>query len=115
MAFEKEIHLDDCKYIYTLSSGIKKFTLKDTTFRETKTGNYELTRNLDFTPNSADGFLLKITVNKNLTGFKMVITDKSGMRKINIFNKEVNKPLADKFYFQMDSLIDRDVFTKKEI
>ncbi|OFI45804.1 cysteine desulfurase [Floricoccus penangensis] len=115
MAFEKEIHLEDSKYKYTLSPGIKKYTLKDTTFKETKTGNYELTRNLEFIPNSNDGFLLKITVNKTLDGFKMIVTDKSGLRRVNIFDSEENTPLAEKFYFQLDSLIDRNVFTKEEI
>lgn len=36
MAFEKSIHLADCKYRYTISSNVKKFTLRDTTFVQIK-------------------------------------------------------------------------------
>ena len=41
MAFEKSIHLTDCKYRYTISPNVKKFTLRDTTFVQNKIGNYE--------------------------------------------------------------------------
>ena len=47
MAFEKTIKLQNCRYDYTLSPTVKKFTLKDNTFFETKVGNYELTRLLE--------------------------------------------------------------------
>ena len=79
MAFEKSIHLADCKYRYTISSNVKKFTLRDTTFVQNKIGNYELHRLLEKVPNSGEGFPLKITINKDLTGFKLSITDKSGL------------------------------------
>ena len=40
MAFEKTIQLPDCKYSYTISSKVKKFTLQDTTFMQNKLGNF---------------------------------------------------------------------------
>ena len=67
MAFEKTIQLKNCRYDYTLSPSVKKFTLKDNTFFETKVGNYELTRLLEKVPNSGEGFQLKIIINKELT------------------------------------------------
>lgn len=114
MAFEKEIHLANCLYSYAIGQNIKKYTLRDNTFSETKIGNYELTRLLEKVPNSNDGFPLKITINKNLDAFKLMITDKSGLRAVNIFKSEDNKMLQDKFYFLMDSLVERGIFTKKE-
>ena len=75
MAFEKSIHLTDCKYRYTISPNVKKFTLRDTTFVQNKIGNYELHRLLEKVPNSGEGFPLKITINKDLTGFKLSITN----------------------------------------
>ena len=86
MAFEKSIHLADCKYRYSISPNVKKFTLRDTTFVQNKIGNYELHRLLEKVPNSGEGFPLKITINKDLTSFKLSITDKSGLRNVNIFN-----------------------------
>ena len=75
---------------------------------------HKLTHLLEKVPNSGDGFPLKITINKDLTGFKLSITDKSGLRFVNIFKSEDNKILQEKFYFLMDSLVERDIFTKKE-
>lgn len=115
MAFEKEITLENCLYRYAISDNIKKYTLRDTTFSQNRIGNYELTRLLEKVPNSGDGFPLKITINKDLTGFKLSITDKSGLRFVNIFKSEDNKILQEKFYFLMDSLVERDIFTKKRV
>ncbi|QPS70501.1 DUF1831 domain-containing protein [Lactococcus garvieae] len=113
MAFITEKQLDGCKYIYKLSPNIKKFTLKDTTFIQNNVGNFEFKRMLEEVPNSGQGFLLKIIINPDLTGFKMSITDKSGLRNVNIF-KNANEIIQDKFYFQMDTFVDRDVFIKSE-
>ena len=79
MTFETSITLKDCKYTYSLHPNIKKYTLRDNTFAQTKVGNYELNRLLEAVPNSGDGFKLKIIINKDLTGFKINITDKSGL------------------------------------
>ena len=114
MAFEKTIKLQNCRYDYTLSPAVKKFTLKDNTFSETKVGNYELTRLLEKIPNSGEGFLLKIIINKDLTGVKINITDKSGLRLVNIFKSEEQHIHQEKFYFLMDSLVERGIFTKEE-
>lgn len=114
MAFEQSIKLKDCKYTYTISQNVKKYTLRDTTFAPTKLGNYELTRLLEEVPNSGDGFPLKIIINKELNGFKLNITDKSGLRLVNIFKNPDHKIIQDKFYFLMDSLVDRQIFEKTE-
>lgn len=114
MAFEKTVTLKDCLYTYEISPSIKKYTLRDSTFEQTKVGNFQLSRILEEVPNSNEGFFLKIIINKDLTGFKINITDKSGLRLVNIFKPEINKVIQEKFYFLMDSLVDRDIFTKKE-
>lgn len=114
MAFETSITLKDCLYTYKLHPNVKKFTLKDNTFAETKVGNFELSRLLEEIPNSGQGFLLKIIFNKDLSGFKINITDKSGLRFVNIFKSESQKIIQEKFYFLMDSLVERDIFIKEE-
>jgi len=114
MAFETSITLKDCLYTYKLHPNVKKFTLKDNTFAETKVGNFELSRLLEEIPNSGQGFLLKIIFNKDLSGFKINITDKSGLRLVNIFKSESQKIIQEKFYFLMDSLVERNIFIKEE-
>lgn len=115
MAFEKSVALKDCLYSYEVNPNVKKFTLKDNTFAETKVGNFELTRLLEEIPNSGQGFLLKIIFNKDLSGFKINITDKSGLRLVNIFKSEDQKIIQQKFYFLMDSLVERDFYKDRTI
>ncbi|GGE33246.1 DUF1831 domain-containing protein [Streptococcus himalayensis] len=115
MAFETTIQLKDCPFIYHLGDNVKKYTLKDTTFSETKVGNYELSRLLEEIPNSGEGFLLKIIINKDLTGVKINITDKSGLRLVNIFKSDLHHIIQTKFYFLMDSLVERGIFTKTTV
>lgn len=114
MAFEQSISLKDCRYTYAIDPNIKKYALKDLTFSENKVGHLELSRILEELPNSGVGFLLKIVIHKDLTGFKLNITDQSGIRLVNIFKSEDHKILQDKFYFLMDSLVERHIFTKIE-
>jgi hypothetical protein len=84
----------------------------DTTFIKNRLGNFELTRILENVPNSGEGPLLKIIVKSDLSGFKLSITDKSGLKNMNIFKSEDNKMIQEKFYFQMNTLVDRGVFVK---
>ncbi|MGT2711302.1 DUF1831 domain-containing protein [Streptococcus oriscaviae] len=112
MAFEHSVTLKNCDYTYQINPAIKKYTLRDNTFEQTKVGNYQLTRMLEEVPNSNQGFLLKIIINSDLTGFKINITDKSGLRLVDIFKPDSNKVIQEKFYFLMDSLVDREIFTK---
>ena len=114
MAFETSVSLKDCRFRYTISDKIKKYTLRDNTFAVTKVGNYELSRLLEEVPNSGNGFLVKIIVNKDLTAFKINITDKSGLRLVNIFSNPDLHIIQEKFYFLMDSLVERDIFTKED-
>ena len=100
MAFQTSVSLANCEYTYSLHPNVKKFTLRDNTFAESKVGNYELSR------------LLKIIVNKDLNGFKINITVKSGLRLVNIFKSEDHHIIQQKFYFLMDSLVERNIFEK---
>lgn len=115
MAFEQQVSLKDCRYSYHINPSVKKFTLRDNTFETTKAGTYQLSRILEEIPNSNRGFLLKVIINSDLNGFKINITDQSGLRLVNIFKADGNKVIQEKFYFLMDSLVDRGIFTKKEI
>ncbi|MGT2666162.1 DUF1831 domain-containing protein [Streptococcus rifensis] len=114
MAFDKKVTLKNCPYTYEIDSQIRKYTLLDNTFLQNKLGNFELTRLLEEVPNSGEGFLLKIIINKDLDGFKINITDKSGLRIVDIFKPSANTIIQQKFFFLMDSLVERNIFNKVE-
>lgn len=115
MAFEQTVALKDCTYRYHISPAIKKYTLRDTTFEQTKTGHYQLVRLLEEVPNSQQGYFLKITIHSDLKSFKLTLTDKTGLHLVNIFKATSNSVIQEKFYFLMDSLVERDIFIKEPV
>ncbi|MDR0921800.1 MAG: DUF1831 domain-containing protein [Lactobacillales bacterium] len=115
MAFETSATISGSKYKYKLNPSAKRYTLRDNGFTETQSGNFQLIRPLEATPQSNEGFKLKITVSKDIKTLKMSITTANGLRSVNIF-KDANHELnQEKFYFLMDGMIDRGVFVKEEI
>lgn len=114
MAFAKTATVEGAKLVYGLAPTAKKYTLRDNGFTETTSGNFQLIRPLDATPQSKEGFKLKITVAKDLQQLKMSITTANGLKSVNIFKDDNHALLQEKFYFLMDGMIDRGLFVKVE-
>lgn len=112
MAFEKTATILGSDVLYQLNPSAKRYTLRDNGFTETNGGNYQLVMPLKATPQSQEGFKLKITVDKEIKSLKMSITSKNGLQAINIFKNPDHKMLQDKFYFLLDGMIDRGLFEK---
>ncbi len=110
MAYSKTAKVNGSNQEYTLRADLKKYTLRDVGFQQTAAGNFAT--ELSLNPNSpyGDGFKLKITVDKTLTGFKMAITTPNGLQKYNIFKNDENKDSVTQFKFIMDNMITRGVF-----
>ena len=73
---------------YKVHPSAKRYTLKDNGFTETKSGNFQLIRSLDPTPQRNEGFKLKITITADLKELKMSITTANGLKPMNIFKNE---------------------------
>lgn len=114
MGYSQTDTVEGAKFEYKLAPEAKRYTLRDNGFKETKAGNFQLIMPLNATPQSKEGFKLKITVDKELNGFKMSVTTANGLKSFNIFKDEKNQLVQEKFYFLMDGMIDRGLFTKSE-
>ena len=112
MAFETTTTVLGAETRYQLAPEEKKYTLRDNGFTETNSGNFQLIRGLEATPQSKEGFKLKITVAKDIKTFKMSITTANGLKAVNIFKDPQHKMLQEKFYFLMDGFISRGLFIK---
>lgn len=112
MAFETKATVLGAETVYRLAPEAKRYTLRDNGFTETNGGNFQLIRGLEATPQSKEGFKLKITVAKDIQSFKMSITTANGLKAVNIFKDPKQKMLQDKFYFLMDGFISRGLFEK---
>ncbi|MGM0218153.1 DUF1831 domain-containing protein [Enterococcus sp. AZ126] len=112
MAFKEKATVEGCTVFYKVNEQAKKYTLKDNGFTETNSGNFQLIRPLDGTPQSKEGFKLKITIAEDLKTLKMSVTTANGLKAMNIFKNESHAMSQEKFYFLMDGMISRGVLEK---
>lgn len=112
MAFEKQTTVLGSTTKYQLAPTAKRYTLRDNGFTETNGGNFQLIRSLQATPQSKEGFQLKITVAKDLQTMKLSITTANGLKAVNLFKDPKHEMLREKFIFLMDGFIDRGLFEK---
>ncbi|WP_071130688.1 DUF1831 domain-containing protein [Enterococcus timonensis] len=112
MAFAKTATVLGCPVQYKLNPSAKRYTLRDNGFTETNGGNYQLLVPITATPQSQEGFKLKITVDKEVQLLKMSIVSKNGLQSIDIFKGDQHQMLQEKFYFLLDGMIDRGLFEK---
>ncbi|GEL38693.1 hypothetical protein FC12_GL002282 [Lacticaseibacillus paracasei subsp. tolerans DSM 20258] len=103
---------DDPK-TYQIGSTLKRFTLIDLGFVQTKNGNFQLQRSLD--PNSpyTTANKLKMTVAKNLDKFQLDVTTGNGLKAINIFKTDATKENVEQYQYWINNLIERGVIEAK--
>jgi hypothetical protein len=112
MAFKETASVEGSPVFYKVNENAKKYTLRDNGFTETNSGNFQLIRPLDATPQSKEGFKLKITIAGDLKTLKMSITTANGLKSMNIFKGDSHEMSREKFYFLMDGMISRGVLEK---
>lgn len=109
MAYDKTAKLLGDDQSYTISDGIKKFALKDVGFLESKNGVFTLKRSLDPSSPYNATVELKVTVNADLSGFKLAALAGNGLREVNIFKMERTSEFLEQFHYIMENLAERDI------
>ncbi|GEO68572.1 DUF1831 domain-containing protein [Levilactobacillus acidifarinae] len=113
MLFEKQMQIDGDTDVYELDPNIKAYALKDVGFQVSNAGNYTLERSVDPTSPYNRNQMLKITIAKDLSGFKMATTNASGNRRLNIFKGPHAEGNVEQYHFIMQNLIDREILRKQ--
>ncbi|GAK47199.1 hypothetical protein LOSG293_030380 [Secundilactobacillus oryzae JCM 18671] len=109
MAFATEVtDLGDQK-TYVLSQNVKKYTLKDLGFVESKVGNFSLERSLDPESPYQQSIKLKMMVAKDLGSFKLSTVSANGLQRVNIFKNENHAKLVEQFGHLIELLEEREV------
>lgn len=99
MAFDKTAQFKGSAKKYQLGSTVKRYTLRDHGFTETKTGNFQLVRSLDTTLKHKQGVMVKITVSKELDGLKFSTTSANGLRALDVYgNSNMQEAVANLEY-----------------
>lgn len=113
MEFQKAVQLTGDSDTYAISDQIKEYTLLDLGFEKTKRGNYRYLGSLDRKSPFKPFARLQITVNDDLSGFKMDTVNSTGFAKVNIFNQPRRDEFVTQLHFILNEMVDRGIFDKK--
>lgn len=114
MAFDKVASFKGSAKKYRLSPAVKRYTLRDQGFTETKAGNFQLLRSLDTTLQHRQGVMVKITVSKELDGLKFSTTTANGLRALDIYGNPAMKDAIDNLEYLLDGLVEANVLDEAE-
>ena len=94
---------------FTLSPELKLYALIDAGFVKTVKGNFNYEHPLyNDSPYNAPT-KLKMTINKEMTHLTMVVTDKNGLQKVNIFKNEKLAPTVELLDCILKDLEERNI------
>ncbi|MEJ6348337.1 hypothetical protein R4Y45_03735 [Holzapfeliella sp. He02] len=112
MAKSKFVSINGDSRQFAVDDEIKRYSLIDAGFKETKNGNFSFDRPLytDSPYNATMRF--KITVSKEMNQLTMVITDKNGLQKVNLFKNEQLLPAKELLEFILKDLVEAHIITE---
>ena len=94
---------------YTLSPNLKLYALIDAGFVKTVKGNFNYEHPLyNDSPYNAPT-KLKMTINKEMTRLTMVVTDRNGLQKVNIFKNKQLAPTVELLNYILKDLEERKI------
>ena len=104
MAFKQQVSIPG-DATYQISQDIKKYTLGDLGFITNNAGAYVLHRSLEPEKALANAIQLKVTVNKELTGFKLSTVSAGDLARIDIFKHAQATNMVQLYQFFMTELV----------
>lgn len=111
MAFNKKVTIAG-DATYQLSNQIKKYTLGDLGFITNNAGVYVLHRSLESDKSVANAIQLKVSINQDLTGFKLSTVSAGDVVRVDIFKNNHAEEMVKLYQFFMAELVARDVLEK---
>lgn len=112
MAYAQQAVLKGSSQVYGLSANIKRYTLRDVGFIESKGGKFQLERSLD--PNSPfnKSIKFKMVIEPDMKKFKMVVTAPNGLKEVDVYNVPNCEGYVEQLNYLLDLLIEREVIVK---
>lgn len=107
MAIKKQATLPGFNRTFELHPNCKPYTLRDNGFENTKGGNFMYKRPMD--SESRHGFVLKVTVDKAMTGLSISTVSHNGLKNIQVMDLANNAMIVEKINFIFDGFVDRGV------
>ncbi|AFT81878.1 cysteine desulfurase [Leuconostoc carnosum] len=111
MAFDKQVTIPS-DGTYKLSENIKKYTLGDLGFVTNPAGVHVLHRALEPEKALNNAIQLKISINRELTGFKISTVSAGDVVRVDIFKNKNADEIVTLYRFFMDELMTRGVLER---
>lgn len=111
MAFDKVTTLKGSGKKFQMNEQVKRYTLRDNGFEETKSGNFQFIRDLDTNTLNKQGLKVKIAVSNDLKTLKLSTTTSNGLKTVDVYGKETMADAREQLEFILDGLVERGVLT----
>lgn len=97
---------------FALSEAIKRYALIDVGFKQTKNDNFVYEHPLYIDSPYNANMKLKMTINGDLDQLSMVITDKNGLKKIDIFKTDTMQPVRELLDFILKDMEEKEILVE---
>lgn len=94
---------------FAISDEIKRYAMIDVGFVQTKNGNFVYDHPLYLDSPYNANLKIKITINEAMDKLSMVITDKNGLKKVDIFQKEELQPVRELLDFVLKDMFEKQI------
>lgn len=98
---------------FSLHPDVKRYTLRDNGFMESKNGKFRLERSLGEFVADTNSPLLKITVDKNIETLKISTTNSKGLKKLDMSNNDRYAENREKAQTILEGLVDENILIKE--
>lgn len=112
MAYSNQAVLKGDQQVYELSPNIKRYTLRDVGFIESKGGKFQLERSLDPTSPFNKGIKFKMAIEPDMKKFKMVVTAPNGLKEVDVFAAPNAQAHIEQLNYLLDLLLEREILVK---
>lgn len=95
---------------FEVNERARPFTLRDNGFKETRRGNFELTRT--FPTSHPQGLVLKILIDEKLEKLRISTVSSNGLKTIDVTKLNHNEELLEELNFFLHGLVDSRVLSE---
>lgn len=114
MEFKSSNRLTGDTITYRISPEIKEYTLIDLGFEKTRRGNYKYAGSLDRQSPFKPQARLLITVNEDMSGFKIDTVNTNGLAHVNIFKAARHEEFVTQLRFILNEMVERGIFDEQK-
>lgn len=99
---------------YRIHPNVKRYTLRDNAFTETKNGNFQYERVLTNQGDRETAPRLRATITKNFKRLRILSVAANGIRKINLYENEDMKEARELAEFYLEDFVEEEVLERVE-